>query len=222
MEKKSNFTTSKWDVLLASRVELSQLREGNTKAIHEAIETLLPLAKQIIGYWCKKFPYYYQEIESEGYYALTKAVTTRPAHPNLVGYCRSSVEGRIRNIVKDTSQFRVPRNVQDKMRAEGNYVAPELMSLDVDESVDKDGIFGLYCSEDTSAKAYFEFCCDQLILDRREKIILTALRNGENFSKMSRLTGLSRTACRKMSENLIDRLTAVASNPEFRREHYGD
>jgi len=196
------------------------LRGGKPDTI---VNEMIPLMRMIIGSWRTRFPSRADDISGVAWLALMKALTRAKDNKNIgadniVGYLKVSVEGQVRNFLKDDQVIRVPRYKQDAGRKDGgDYQAPECLSMN-----DLDWIEQPTYEPDYSKLEFYEYCLGLLFLSSRERQILSLAREGYNNTEIGDKILVSPPAINRYKADLLRRFNNLRYDGEIVGRFYGN
>lgn len=196
------------------------LRGGKPDRI---VNKMIPLMRIIIGNWRNRFSNKGDDISGVAWLALMRALEKCKEKPeinavNLVGYLKLSVEGKIRNFLKDDHIIRVPRYKQDEGRKDDiNYQLPECLSMSdaewVEEAPD---------SVDYTLLEFYEYIFSRMCLTGMEAKILKLAREGYNNTEIANKLFVSHTAINRYKTSLYERFNRLRTSETVRKRYFGE
>jgi len=199
-----------------NNIDINAVRAGDIGEVNRCIERIVPLIDKVVGVYSSKFPQKSDEIKSIAYFALTQAVH-KCKHDNIVGYAKWSVEGKIKNFLKEDHQVRIPRWYQDEQRnCNPEYQLPETISQDHEEYVEP-----VFQGESSATLEFYEFCFSRLILSPVEKQVLHWAKLGYNNVQISEKIGVHRSLIDRAKKTLKEKFDFVRNNKKMQEYFHG-
>lgn len=202
---------------------IKKLQDGDTEARDEIAKRFMPLMKIIIGSWARRFPYKADDISGVAWLGLLTSLETaaekKIEHQWFVGHCKRSVEGRIKNYLKDDHVVRVPRYAQDAARkADTNYSLPSCLSMSDPDWVDLPSP----TTSDHGLFEFYEWCFERMSLSPFERTVLNHAKLGYNNTDIAAFMRVSHTLINRTKTELERRFNIMRHNPVLKARFFGE